>query len=196
MISILDYGSGNLRSAQRAFELTGHDVKITSSAQEFLAADAYVVPGVGAFGACMEQLKSIGGVDIVRKAVSSKKPLFGICVGMQILFTQGNEKGSHEGVGIFEGSVELLKAPVLPHIGWNTVESSAAIFAGVESSMFYFVHSYAVKGAPAGASVAWSTYGEKFVAAVQRDNVFATQFHPEKSGDAGAKLIKNWAQTL
>lgn len=196
MISILDYGSGNLRSAQRAFELTGHEVKITSNAKEFLGADAYVVPGVGAFGACMDQLKAIDGVEIVREAVALKKPIFGICVGMQILFSQGYEKGSHEGVGIFEGNVELLRAPVLPHIGWNTVEASSAIFAGVESSMFYFVHSYAIKSAPSNSTVSWSTYGEKFVAAVQRDNIFATQFHPEKSGDAGAKLIKNWAQML
>jgi glutamine amidotransferase len=196
LISILDYGSGNLRSAQRAFELTGHDVKITSDADSFLAADAYVVPGVGAFGACMDQLQGINGVEIVRDAVLSKKPIFGICVGMQILFSLGKEKGEHQGVGVFEGSVELLDAPVLPHIGWNTVETDMAIFDGVEKSMFYFVHSYGVKSAPKDASVSWCTYGERFVAAVQRDNVFATQFHPEKSGDAGARLIRNWAQTI
>jgi glutamine amidotransferase len=196
LISILDYGSGNLRSAQRAFELTGHDVKITSDAESFLAADAYVVPGVGAFGACMNQLQSINGIEIVRKAVVSKKPIFGICVGMQILFSVGREKGEHQGIGVFDGDVDLIEAPVLPHIGWNTVEADTPIFEGVENSMFYFVHSYGVKKAPKDASVAWSTYGESFVAAVQRDSVFATQFHPEKSGDAGAKLIRNWAQTI
>lgn len=196
MISILDYGSGNLRSAQRAFELTGHDVKITADADVFLSADAYVVPGVGAFGACMDQLQSINGVDIVREAVASKKPIFGICVGMQILFSLGEEKGDHQGVGIFDGVVEQIQAPVLPHIGWNTVEANSSIFDGLENSMFYFVHSYGVKRAPQHASVSWSTYGERFIAAVQRENVFATQFHPEKSGDAGAKLIKNWAQEI
>lgn len=196
MISILDYGSGNLRSALRAFELTGHDVKISSNVDEFLSADAYVVPGVGAFGACMEQLQSINGVDIVREAVASEKPIFGICVGMQILFSLGKEKGDHQGIGIFDGVVEQIQAPVLPHIGWNTVEANSSIFGGLENSMFYFVHSYGVKSAPEDASVSWSTYGEKFIAAVQRGNVFATQFHPEKSGDAGAKLIKNWAQTI
>lgn len=196
MISILDYGSGNLRSAQRAFELTGHEVKIASDADSFLSADAYVVPGVGAFGACMNQLQNINGVDIVHKAVSSKKPIFGICVGMQILFSLGKEKGDHQGVGVFEGVIEQIDAPVLPHIGWNTVEAETAIFDGVEKSMFYFVHSYGVKSAPKDASVSWCTYGERFVAAIQRGSVFATQFHPEKSGEAGAKLIKNWAQMI
>jgi glutamine amidotransferase len=199
LIAILDYGSGNLRSAQRAFELTDHDVTVTSNHEEFLSADAFVVPGVGAFGACMKQLSSIGGVELVREAISTRKPFFGICVGMQILFSHGTEKGKHEGVGIFEGEVELLKAQVLPHIGWNTlniVNTADEIFAGVENQMFYFVHSYAVKKAPQNTSVSWSNYSENFLAAIHYDNVFATQFHPEKSGDAGIKLIRNWAERI
>ena len=125
MIAILDYGSGNLRSAQRAFELTEQRVILASTAKEFLSADAFVVPGVGAFGACMSQLESIGGKEMVSEAVKSGKPIFGICVGMQILFTSGSEKGNHEGLGYFSGEVSQLTAPVLPHIGWNDVDTKS-----------------------------------------------------------------------
>ena len=196
MIAILDYGSGNLRSAQRAFELTGHKVIITSQADEFLSADACVVPGVGAFGACMDQLISIDGVNIVKGAIEKKKPIFGICVGMQIFFQEGLEKGSHKGIGYFDGTVSELDAPVLPHIGWNTLTTDSELFNGIEDESFYFVHSYAVKTAPANSKVAWSEYGERFVSAVEHESIFVTQFHPEKSGDAGAKLIKNWASRI
>lgn len=196
MIAILDYGSGNLRSAQRAFELTGHKVVITSDSKTFLGADAFVVPGVGAFGACMKQLEDVGGASLVKEAVATTKPLFGICVGMQILFSRGEEKGSHSGIGFFQGSVAKLAAPVLPHIGWNTIDTNCATFEGLKDQMFYFVHSYAVKTAPADAQITWTTYGERFVAAVERNNIFGTQFHPEKSGDAGAKLISNWAARI
>lgn len=196
MIAILDYGSGNLRSAQRAFELTGHKVSLTSNAQEFLSADGFVVPGVGAFGACMEQLNAINGAQLVGQALQTGKPVFGICVGMQIFFSEGEEKGSHKGLGFFEGSVSHIDAPVLPHIGWNSVETDSELFFGVEEEMFYFVHSYAAKAAPRDSRVTWTTYGERFIAAIERENVFATQFHPEKSGAAGAKLIENWAQKI
>ncbi len=196
MIAILDYGSGNLRSAQRAFSLTGHDVLLTSKRSEFLKADAFVVPGVGAYGACMKQLEEIDGRGAVRDAVNSGKPIFGICVGMQILFTSGSEKGKHLGLGYFQGDVSLINAPVLPHIGWNDVNATSPIFQGVESEKFYFVHSYAAKNDVESAQISWTTYGERFVAAISKDNIFATQFHPEKSGDAGAKLIKNWAKQI
>jgi len=196
LIAILDYGSGNLRSAQRAFSLTGHDVLLTSKRSEFLKADAFVVPGVGAYGACMKQLEEIDGRGAVRDAVNSGKPIFGICVGMQILFTSGSEKGKHLGLGYFHGDVSLINAPVLPHIGWNDVNATSPIFQGVESEKFYFVHSYAAKNDVESAQISWTTYGERFVAAISRDNIFATQFHPEKSGDAGAKLIKNWAKQI
>ena len=196
MISILDYGSGNLRSAQRAFELTGHSVTISSSSESFLNADAYVIPGVGAFGACMQQLISIGGDQLVREAIATGKPVFGICVGMQIFFSEGLEKGVHQGLGIFDGQVSEISAPVLPHIGWNSVEDSSPLFAGVEDQSFYFVHSYAAKISPSNSNSTWTTYGERFVSAVEKDNVFITQFHPEKSGDAGLQLIKNWAASI
>ena len=196
MIAILDYGSGNLRSAQRAFALTGHDVLLTSKRSEFLKADAFVVPGVGAYGACMKQLEEIDGRGAVSDAVNSGKPIFGICVGMQILFSSGSEKGKHLGLGYFPGDVSLINAPVLPHIGWNDVNATSPIFHGVESEKFYFVHSYAAKNDVESAQVSWTTYGERFVAAISKENIFATQFHPEKSGDAGAKLIENWAKQI
>ena len=196
MIAILDYGSGNLRSAQRAFALTGHDVLLTSKRSEFLKADAFVVPGVGAYGACMKQLEEIDGRGAVSEAVNSGKPIFGICVGMQILFTSGSEKGKHLGLGYFPGDVSLINAPVLPHIGWNDVNATSPIFHGVESEKFYFVHSYAAKNDVESAQVSWTTYGERFVAAISKENIFATQFHPEKSGDAGVKLIENWAKQI
>ena len=196
MIAILDYGSGNLRSAQRAFALTGHDVLLTSKRSEFLKADAFVVPGVGAYGACIKQLEEIDGRGAVSDAVNSGKPIFGICVGMQILFTSGSEKGKHLGLGYFPGDVSLINAPVLPHIGWNDVNATSPIFHGVESEKFYFVHSYAAKNDVESAQVSWTTYGERFVAAISKENIFATQFHPEKSGDAGVKLIENWAKQI
>jgi len=198
LIAILDYGSGNLRSAQRAFELTGHDVEITADHDRALAADGLVVPGVGAFGACMDQLLAIGGEEIIRARVESEKPILGICVGMQILFSRGAEKGSHSGVGVFSGEVTPLNAPVLPHIGWNTVSSApnSKLFHGIENESFYFVHSYAVKSVDSAILASTTEYGERFIAAVEYGKVSATQFHPEKSGKAGATLIKNWAETL
>lgn len=198
MIAILDYGSGNLRSAERAFALTGHDVEITSDRDRALSADGLVVPGVGAFGACMDQLRSIRGEEIIRERVESDKPLLGICVGMQILFSEGSEKGSHRGLGIFTGEVSKIDAPVLPHIGWNTVQTveGSRLFTGIESESFYFVHSYAAKATDAATRVSTAEYAEKFIAAVERGSVSATQFHPEKSGKAGARLIKNWAESL
>jgi glutamine amidotransferase len=196
LIAILDYGSGNLRSAQRAFARTGHEVVVTSNSKTFLSADAFVVPGVGAFGACMKQLQDIDGDSLVRHAIETNKPLFGICVGMQILFTTGDEKGNHEGLGYFQGNISKLEAPLLPHIGWNNVEANSPIFDGLNDAMFYFVHSYAAKQAPVDAKIMWTTYGERFIAAIEKENIFATQFHPEKSGDTGAKLISNWAARI
>ena len=198
MIAILDYGSGNLRSAQRAFELTGHEVRITSDPTIALAADGLVVPGVGAFGACMKQLEEIDGARIIAERVQSQKSRLGICVGMQILFTSGTEKGSHAGVGILEGEISELHAPVLPHIGWNTVKApqNSKLFSGIEEESFYFVHSYAAQKTNRDALVTTTEYGADFIAAVEYGHVSATQFHPEKSGKAGASLIANWAKTL
>ena len=197
MIAILDYGSGNLRSAQRAFETSGREVVITSDYQVALNADGLVVPGVGAFAACMEGLITVRGDQIVRERIAAARPTLGICVGMQILFSQGLEHGVHPGVGIWDATVEKLEAPILPHMGWNTVKAGAGsqLFNGVEDESFYFVHSYAVKN-PVGAISTRSNYGEDFLAAVEDGAIAATQFHPEKSGDAGLHLIKNWVQTL
>ena len=197
MIAILDYGSGNLRSAQRAFETSGREVVITSDYQVALNADGLVVPGVGAFAACMEGLITVRGDQIVRERIAAARPTLGICVGMQILFSQGLEHGVHPGVGIWNATVEKLEAPILPHMGWNTVKAGAGsqLFNGVEEESFYFVHSYAVKNS-VGAISTLSNYGEDFLAAVEDGAIAATQFHPEKSGDAGLHLIKNWVQTL
>ena len=197
MIAILDYGSGNLRSAQRAFETSGREVVITSDYEVALNADGLVVPGVGAFAACMEGLITVRGDQIVRERIAAARPTLGICVGMQILFSQGLEHGVHPGVGIWNATVEKLEAPILPHMGWNTVKAGAGsqLFNGVEEESFYLVHSYAVKN-PVGAISTLSNYGEDFLAAVEDGAIAATQFHPEKSGDAGLHLIKNWVQTL
>jgi glutamine amidotransferase len=200
VIAILDYGSGNLRSAQRAFERSGAEVVVTSDREIALNAAGLVVPGVGAFAACMRGLVAVGGDEIVRERVAKKRPTLGICVGMQILFRDGDEHTDgplHAGVGIWQESITKLDAPILPHMGWNTVQVSGntTLFKGIEDQSFYFVHSYAAKKA-VGQVQAWSTHNEKFLAAVEDGVIAATQFHPEKSGDAGLALIKNWVGTL
>ena len=200
MIAILDYGSGNLRSAERAFATAGKDVVVTSDRSVALEAEGLVVPGVGAFAACMNGLNAVDGAAIVRERLAKERPTLGICIGMQIMFSEGtehSENGAHAGIGIWQGSVSKLEAPILPHMCWNTVEASATstLFNGVEGESFYFVHSYAAKNS-VGTTQAWSTHGEKFLAAVEDGYISATQFHPEKSGAAGLALIKNWVGSL
>ena len=200
MIAILDYGSGNLRSAQRAFERSGSEVVVTSDRDVALNAAGLVVPGVGAFSACMRGLVAIGGDQIVRDRIKAKRPTLGICVGMQILFRDGDEHVTselHKGVGIWQESITKLAAPILPHMGWNTVSAptGSRLFAGIEDQSFYFVHSYAVKE-KVGSLSTMAHYGEDFLAAVEDGAISATQFHPEKSGDAGLALIKNWTSSL
>ena len=198
-IAILDYGSGNLRSALRAFERAGKDVVLTSDYSVALEAEGLVVPGVGAFGACMQGLASVKGDALVRERVALARPTIGICVGMQILFAHGVEHGNHEGVGIWPSTVEKLSAPVLPHMGWNTVDvaSGSNLFKGVEGESFYFVHSYGVtQKAESTALQSWTDYDTRFLAAIEDGVISATQFHPEKSGDAGLHLIKNWVSSL
>lgn len=200
MIAILDYGSGNLRSAERAFATAGKDVVVTSDRSVALEAEGLVVPGVGAFAACMNGLNAVDGAAIVRERLAKERPTLGICIGMQIMFSEGtehSENGAHAGIGIWQGSVSKLEAPILPHMGWNTVEASATstLFNGLEGESFYFVHSYAAKNS-VGTTQAWSTHGEKFLAAVEDGYISATQFHPEKSGAAGLALIKNWVRSL
>jgi glutamine amidotransferase len=200
VIAILDYGSGNLRSAQRAFERSGSEVVVTSDPDTALNAAGLVVPGVGAFAACMRGLVAIGGDEIVRARVAAKRPTLGICVGMQILFRDGDEHANstaHDGVGIWQESITKLAAPILPHMGWNTVAVTgpSQLFKGIADQSFYFVHSYAAKSS-VGSAQAWTTHGEKFLSAVEDGAICATQFHPEKSGDAGLELIKNWVGLL
>lgn len=200
MIAILDYGSGNLRSAERAFATSGHDVIVTSDANIAFEADGLVVPGVGAFAACMKGLQAVNGEEIIRKRISSERAVLGICIGMQILFSLGEEHSQdvpHKGVGIWDATVSKINAPILPHMGWNSVEtaSDSFLFKGIDSQSFYFVHSYAAKKS-VGLRQAWTTNGERFLSAVEDDYVSATQFHPEKSGAAGLALIKNWSNSL
>lgn len=197
MIAILDYGSGNLRSAHRAFERSGEEVIVTSDFDIALNAKGLIVPGVGAFAACMQGLQAVRGDEIVRQRVALNRPTLGICVGMQILFAHGVEHGDHVGVGIWEATVEKLETKVLPHMGWNTVtpHKESKIFKGVESESFYFVHSYAVTKS-VGKVESYTDYEGPFIAAIEDGAMTATQFHPEKSGDAGLHLIKNWVATL
>jgi glutamine amidotransferase len=200
LIAILDYGSGNLRSAERAFATAGKEVVVTSDRTVALEAEGLVVPGVGAFAACMNGLNAVDGAAIVRERLAKERPTLGICIGMQILFSEGtehSEAGTHAGIGVWQGTVSKLDAPILPHMGWNTVEAAATstLFNGVEGESFYFVHSYAAKKA-VGITQAWSTHGERFFAAVEDGYISATQFHPEKSGAAGLALIKNWVGSL
>lgn len=197
MIAILDYGSGNLRSALRAFETTGRKVTLTSDSDVAASADALVVPGVGAFGACMSGLKSVNGDQIIASRKAAGKPTLGICVGMQIMFDQGVEHGFFEGVGALGGVVEKMTAPVLPHMGWNTVQVHGAskLFKGIEKESFYFVHSFAVKFSNFNNYTTTDYFGE-FISSVEDGAISATQFHPEKSGAAGLKLISNWVESL
>lgn len=197
-VVVLDYGSGNLRSAQRALERVGADVTVTADRADADNCDGLVVPGVGAYAACMAGLHAIQGELIVQARVASGRPLLGICVGMQVLFDAGIEHGVESvGLGVLPGRVEALRAPVIPHMGWNTVDRPAGsmLFAGLDAgTRFYFVHSYAAH--ESDGLVSRTTHGESFVSAVERGPVSATQFHPETSGDAGAALLGNWLETL
>jgi glutamine amidotransferase len=197
LLAILDYGSGNLRSALRAFESTGKEVVITSDYSVALEAEGLIVPGVGAFGACMTGLRAVRGDQLVRDRIALARPTLGICVGMQILFAEGVEHGNQEGVAIWPARVEKLVAKVLPHMGWNTVDPDpqSTLFKGIGDESFYFVHSYGVTS-DSGKIQSWCTYEQRFLAAIEDGVIAATQFHPEKSGDAGLQLIKNWTLTL
>jgi glutamine amidotransferase len=199
---VLDYGSGNLRSAQRALERVGAEVEVSADPGAAMAADGLVVPGVGAFEACMTGLRKVGGDRIIADRVAAGRPVLGVCVGMQILFSRGVEFGVETaGCGQWPGSVVRLDAPVIPHMGWNVVDAPAdsVLFAGMDpATRFYFVHSYAAQqweGDP-GAVLTWATHHVPFLAAVEAGPLSATQFHPEKSGDAGAELLSNWIGAL
>jgi len=196
-VVVLDYGSGNLRSAERAVARTGADVTVTGDLGAAAAADGLVVPGVGAFAACMAGIDAIGAGPVIAERVAAGRPVLGICVGMQVLFEYGDEHGVvTKGLGLLPGGVVRLDAPIVPHMGWNTVgwPARSRLFAGLApGTRFYFVHSYAARGGP-GAAI--TVHGRPFAAAVEHGPLWATQFHPEKSGDAGAALLRNWVATL
>ncbi|WP_433386616.1 imidazole glycerol phosphate synthase subunit HisH [Micromonospora sp. KLBMP9576] len=203
-VVVLDHGSGNLRSAERALARAGADVTVTGELTAAAEADGLVVPGVGAFAACMAGIEALGAGPVIAERVAAGRPVLGICVGMQVLFEHGDEHGVvTKGLGLLPGGVRRLAAARLPHMGWNTVAAPAGsmLFAGLPAdSRFYFVHSYAV-GEPgtlaeAGATVTTAHHGTDFVAAVERGPLSAAQFHPEKSADTGAALLRNWLATL
>ncbi len=205
-VVVLDYGSGNVHSAAKALEAAGADVELTADRDRVASADGLVVPGVGAFAAVMAGLDAVRGGELIGKRLAGGRPVLGICVGMQILFDRGVERGvDTEGLGEWPGVVDELTAPVLPHIGWNTVDAPAesVLFDGIRDERFYFVHSYAARdwtlevfGAFTAPKVTWAEHGERFVAAAENGPLSATQFHPEKSGDAGIRLLGNWLRTL
>ncbi|GGM12295.1 imidazole glycerol phosphate synthase subunit HisH [Nakamurella endophytica] len=207
-VVVLDYGSGNLASAERALRRAGADVEVSADFDAALEADGLVVPGVGAYAACMAGLAQVRGPRIIGRRVAGGRPVLGICVGMQVLFDAGVEHGERTaGVGEWPGTVERLQAPIVPHMGWNTVQpgDGSVLFDGVDpDTRYYFVHSYAVRRwelevqrpftPPA---VTWAEHGgDRFVAAVENGPLSATQFHPEKSGDAGSELLERWISRL
>ncbi|MBT0771110.1 imidazole glycerol phosphate synthase subunit HisH [Kineosporia sp. J2-2] len=210
-VVVLDYGSGNVRSAVRALERAGATVELTADFSTALNAEGLVVPGVGAFASVADQLRAVGGHRLIGRRLAGGRPVLGICVGLQVLFENSVEFGRDDvpGLGEWPGTVELLPSNVVPHMGWNVVDvpDDSKLFAGIERERFYFVHSYAVQkwelpspGDPLAVLkpplVTWSEHGGRFVAAVENGPLSATQFHPEKSGDAGIQLLRNWLGTV
>ncbi|WP_166985074.1 imidazole glycerol phosphate synthase subunit HisH [Canibacter zhoujuaniae] len=213
VVAVLAYGSGNVHSAVKALQAAGAEVRLTADPKFIATADGLFVPGVGAFDAVMQQLTAVNGVAAINERLADGKPVMGICVGQQILFESGTERQVHSaGLGILSGSVAALPAKTLPHMGWNTVavDPRSTLFAGLADEAFYFVHSNAVSSyenggvralspALAGEEVLLTTAeheGAKFIAAVECGPLSATQFHPEKSGSAGLKLLSNWINSL
>jgi glutamine amidotransferase len=205
-VVVLDYGFGNVRSAVRAAARAGAQVELTANPAAVLAADGLIVPGVGAFAAVMAGLERVDAPRLIERRLAGGRGVLGICVGLQVMFERGEEHGLvTAGLGQWPGSVTKLKAQVVPHMGWSPVQVPAGsrLFAGVEHERFYFVHSYGAQDfalrpmAPFPPPlVTWADHGGPFVAAVENGPLAATQFHPEKSGDAGAALLKNWIETL
>ena len=205
-VVVFDYGTGNIHSAIKALELAGATVELTKDPATCAEADGLVVPGVGAFAAVMQALLASGGSEIIGRRLAGGRPVLGICVGMQVMFDHGVEGGvDTPGLGQWPGVVRKLESDVLPHMGWNTVNppEQSKLFEGIRDERFYFVHSYAatewtldvIDPFPQPA-VTWATFGQPFVAAVENGPLTATQFHPEKSGAAGVRLLTNWINSL
>lgn len=205
-VVVFDYGSGNVHSAVKAIEKVGASVSLSADLSKSLSADGLVIPGVGAFDHVMSQLAETGGEKVIDKRLASSAPVLGICVGMQIMFDAGIEHGvSSQGTGQWPGTVEKLESEKLPNIGWSKLETGkgSKLFKGVEDEYFYFVHSYAAKDLDLDVMppflppiLSYSFFGGRFLAAAENGPLSATQFHPEKSGDAGLQLLENWIGTL
>lgn len=205
-VALLDYGSGNVHSVAKALTRAGAEVELTADPDIVLAAEGLLVPGVGAFDAVMRQLAEVGGGDLITERLRSGLPVLGICVGLQVFFERGIERGvTSDGLGYWPGEIHQLEAPVLPHMGWNRVRAAenSRLFAGVEEERFYFVHSNAAtswgvnpRHSDDAPRVTWAEHGQSFVAAVEHGPLSATQFHPEKSGDAGIRVLANWIESL
>ena len=205
-VAVFDYGIGNIHSAVKAVELAGATVELTRDKKVCAEADGLLVPGVGAFAAVMDALQGADGGEVIERRLAGGRPVLGICVGMQVMFERGVEHGlDTEGLGEWPGVVRQLEAPILPHMGWNTVDApfDSVLFEGIRDERFYFVHSYAacewsldvIPPFPAP-HVTYARHGERFVAAVENGPLSAAQFHPEKSGEAGIQLLRNWLTTL
>jgi glutamine amidotransferase len=205
-VAVLDYGSGNIHSAIKALELAGARVELTADRHKVAEADGLFVPGVGAFSAVMAALHAVNGPELIERRIAGGRPVLGICVGMQVMFERGVERGvTTDGLGEWPGSVTPLDAPVVPHMGWNLVEAEegSVLFSGLERERFYFVHSYAAQRWELNVEppfpqprLAWAEHGTRFLAAVENGPLSATQFHPEKSGEPGIRLLKNWIRSL
>lgn len=198
-VAVLDYGAGNVRSAVRALEAAGANVVLTHDHAVIESADGLFVPGVGAFSAVMAGLERVDGAQLIRSWHERQRPLLGICVGLQVFFSQGQEHGEKTaGIGLWPGEVTALQAPIVPHMGWSHVSapSGSRMLDGIEGEMFYFVHSYAATHSPQNTLVTTAIHGGEFIAAVEDGTTWAAQFHPEKSADAGARLLRNWVNTF
>lgn len=200
MIAMIDYGAGNLKSVEKAFLHLGCDIKITSDKEEIEAADKVILPGVGAFGHCMQALQNADMVGVVHEIVRRGTPLLGICVGLQLMFEESEESPGIAGLGLFKGKIVKIPSAEglkIPQMGWNRlrVNPQSRLLKGISNGEFvYFVHSYYPKPMHGEDSIARVTYGTSFDVAVERDNVFATQFHPEKSGKTGLRILENFAK--
>ena len=202
MIAIIDYGAGNIRSVSKALRHIGCECRVTRDKDEIMNADGAVLPGVGSFGDTVNSLTSYGIKETVKEFIASGKPFLGICLGLQLLFPGSDESKGAEGLGIFDGAITKIpngKGLKIPHMGWNslTVKKGSRLFEGIEENPYvYFVHSYFLNAADKNIVAAQTEYGVTIDAAVERGNVFATQFHPEKSGEVGLKILKNFVEIV